>query len=37
VRKPDGKIQLGRPRRKCDDNIKMDLQRNMMAEARERD
>jgi hypothetical protein len=26
VRKPEGKRPLGRPRRKCEDNIKMDLQ-----------
>jgi len=26
VRKPDGKIPLGRPRRRWEDNIKMDLQ-----------
>ena len=26
VRKPEGKRPLGRPRRKWDDNIKMDLQ-----------
>jgi hypothetical protein len=25
VRKPEGKRQLGRPRRRCDENIKMDL------------
>jgi hypothetical protein len=25
VRKPEGKIPLGRPRRKWEDNIKMDL------------
>jgi len=24
--KPEGQIPLGRPRRRCDDNIKMDLQ-----------
>ena len=24
--KPEGKRPLGRPRRRCDDNIKMDLQ-----------
>jgi hypothetical protein len=27
VGKPEGKVQLGRPRRKCEDNIKMDLQK----------
>ena len=26
VGKPDGKIRLGRPRRRLEDNIKMDLQ-----------
>jgi hypothetical protein len=26
VRKPEGKEPLGRPRRRCEDNIKMDLQ-----------
>jgi hypothetical protein len=26
VGKPEGKRQLGRPRRRCEDNIKMDLQ-----------
>jgi hypothetical protein len=26
VRKPEGKRQIGRPSRKCEDNIKMDLQ-----------
>jgi hypothetical protein len=26
VGKPEGKRPLGRPRRKCEDNIKMDLQ-----------
>jgi hypothetical protein len=26
VRKPDGKIPLGRPRRRWEDNIRMDLQ-----------
>jgi len=26
VGKPEGKRSLGRPRRKCEDNIKMDLQ-----------
>jgi hypothetical protein len=26
MRKPDGKIRLGRPRRRLEDNIKMDLQ-----------
>ena len=26
VRKPEGKILLGRPRRRWEDNIKMDLQ-----------
>ena len=26
VGKPEGKRPLGRPRRRCDDNIKMDLQ-----------
>jgi hypothetical protein len=26
VGKPDGKEQLGRPRRRCEDKIKMDLQ-----------
>jgi hypothetical protein len=26
VRKPEGKRLLGRPRRRCEDNIKMDLQ-----------
>ena len=26
VRKPEGKRPLGRPRRRCKDNIKMDLQ-----------
>jgi hypothetical protein len=26
VGKPEGKRQLGRPSRKCEDNIKMDLQ-----------
>jgi hypothetical protein len=25
VRKPEGKRQLGRPRRRCEDNIKMEL------------
>ena len=25
--KPEGKRPIGRPRRRCDDNIKMDLQR----------
>jgi hypothetical protein len=25
VRKPEGKRPLGRPRRRCEDNIKMDL------------
>jgi len=25
VRKPEGKRPLGRPRRRCDDSIKMDL------------
>jgi len=25
VRRPDGKITLGRPRRRCEDNIKTDL------------
>ena len=27
VRKPEGKRPLGRPRRECDDNINMDLQK----------
>jgi len=27
VEKPEGKRPLGRPRRRCDDNIKMDLQK----------
>ena len=26
VRKPEGKRPLGRPRRRCEDNIRMDLQ-----------
>jgi len=26
VRKPEGKLPLGRPRRRWEDNIKMDLQ-----------
>ena len=26
MRKPEGKVSLGRPRRRCEDNIKMDLQ-----------
>jgi hypothetical protein len=26
VGKPEGKRKLGRPRRRCEDNIKMDLQ-----------
>ena len=26
VGKPEGKSPLGRPRRRCEDNIKMDLQ-----------
>jgi hypothetical protein len=26
IRKPEGKKPLGRPRRTCEDNIKMDLQ-----------
>jgi len=26
VRKPEGKRPLGRPRRRCEDNTKMDLQ-----------
>ena len=26
VRKPEGKIPLGRPRRRLEDNVKMDLQ-----------
>jgi len=27
VGKPEGKNPLGRPKRKCDDNMKLDLQR----------
>ena len=27
VGKPEGKKLLGRPKRKCDDNMKLDLQR----------
>jgi hypothetical protein len=27
VENPEGKIPPGRPRRRCDDNIKMDLQK----------
>jgi hypothetical protein len=28
--KPEGKRALGRPRRRCEDNIKMDLRKIMM-------
>jgi hypothetical protein len=43
VRKPEGKRQLGRPRRRWEDNIKMDLQEvgggrgNWMELAQDRD